>query len=108
MVALYSSNKKNDKVHVCVDFRNLNLATTNNECAMLVVDILVDYVANYGIVTFKEDYLGYNQIFITKEDANKTTFRCLSSIGIFEWVVMPFELKNVRAIYQRAMNMIFS
>ena len=38
---------------------------------------------------------------------HKTTFRCLRAISIFEWVVMPFDLENARAIYQRAMNVIF-
>ena len=37
----------------------------------------------------------------------KKAFRCPGAIGIFEWVVMPFGLKNVGATYQRAMNSIF-
>ena len=38
---------------------------------------------------------------------SKTAFRCPGVIGIFEWLVMPFGLKNVGATYQRAMNAIF-
>jgi hypothetical protein len=38
---------------------------------------------------------------------HKMTFRCPGFVGLFEWVVMTFGLKNVRAIYQRAMNLIF-
>lgn len=34
-------------------------------------------------------------------------FRCLEALGTYEWVVMPFVLKNVGATYQRAMNSIF-
>lgn len=37
---------------------------------------------------------------------HKLAFQC-GLIGVFEWVVMPFSLKNVKAIYQRAMNAIF-
>ncbi|GKU86485.1 hypothetical protein SLEP1_g1001 [Rubroshorea leprosula] len=37
----------------------------------------------------------------------KTAFRCLGAVGTFEWVVMPFGLKNAGATYQRAMNTIF-
>ena len=37
----------------------------------------------------------------------ETTCRCPSAIGLFEWVVMTFGLKNAGATYQRAMNYIF-
>ncbi|GKV27610.1 hypothetical protein SLEP1_g36766 [Rubroshorea leprosula] len=40
-------------------------------------------------------------------DVPKTAFRCPGAVGTFEWVVMPFGLKNAGATYQRAMNAIF-
>jgi hypothetical protein len=42
-----------------------------------------------------------------KEDVSKTAFRCPRFVGLFEWVVMTFGLKNAGAMYQRAMNLIF-
>jgi hypothetical protein len=44
---------------------------------------------------------------MAKEDVNKTVFCCPGFIGLFEWVVMTFGLKNAGATYQRAMNLIF-
>ena len=44
---------------------------------------------------------------MTEEDIHKTAFRCPGHLGLFEWVVMTFGLKNVGATYQRAMNYIF-
>jgi hypothetical protein len=44
---------------------------------------------------------------MAKEDVNKTAFRCPGFIGLFEWVIMTFGLKNASATYQRAMNLIF-
>jgi hypothetical protein len=41
------------------------------------------------------------------EDKSKTAFRCPRHIGLFEWIVMTFGLKNAGATYQRAMNYIF-
>jgi hypothetical protein len=38
---------------------------------------------------------------------SKTTFGCPGFIGLFEWVVMTFGLKNAGATYQRAINLIF-
>jgi hypothetical protein len=35
------------------------------------------------------------------------SFICLGFIGLFEWVVMTFGLKNASTTYQRAMNLIF-
>jgi hypothetical protein len=37
----------------------------------------------------------------------KTAFRCPGHVGLYEWIVMTFGLKNVGATYQRAMNYIF-
>ena len=44
---------------------------------------------------------------MAEEDIAKTTFRCPGAIGLFEWVVMTFGLKNAGATYQRAMHYIF-
>jgi hypothetical protein len=44
---------------------------------------------------------------MAEEDASKMAFICLGFIGLFEWVVMTFGLKNAGTTYQRAMNLIF-
>jgi hypothetical protein len=44
---------------------------------------------------------------MAEEDMSKTTFCCPGYIGLFEWVVMTFGLKNTGATYQRVMNLIF-
>jgi hypothetical protein len=44
---------------------------------------------------------------MAEDDISKTAFRCPRAIGLFEWVVMTFGLKNAGATYQRAMNYIF-
>lgn len=44
---------------------------------------------------------------LVEEDIHKTAFRCPGHVGAFEYVVMPFGLKNAGATYQRAMKVIF-
>ena len=44
---------------------------------------------------------------MAEEDISKTAFKCPGHIGLYEWVVMTFGLKNAGATYQRAMNYIF-
>jgi hypothetical protein len=41
------------------------------------------------------------------EDMPKIAFHCPDFIGLYEWVVTTFCLKNAGAIYQRSMNLIF-
>ena len=98
---------KNGKLRVCVDFRDLNVATPKDMYVIPIADMLVDSTTNNELLSFMDGFSGYNQILIAVEDIPKITFRCPGSIGTFEWSVIHFGLKNVGATYQRAMNAIF-
>ena len=98
--------KKNGKLRVCIDFRNLNKATPMDGYPMPVADLLVNAAAGHRIISFMDGNAGYNQIFMAEEDIPKTAFRCPGHVGLFEWIVMTFGLKNAGATYQRAMNFI--
>ena len=99
--------KKNGKLRVCVDFRDLNAATPKDMYVMPIANMLVDSTANNELLSFMDGFSGYNQILIIVDDISKNAFRCPSSLGTFEWLVMPFGLKNAGPTYQRAMNAIF-
>jgi len=98
---------KNGKPHVCIDFRDLNKATPMDGYPMAVADMLVDAAAGHKVISFMDGNAGYNQIFMAEEDIHKTACRCPEHVGLFEWIVMTFGLKNAGATYQRAMNYIF-
>jgi hypothetical protein len=66
-----------------------------------------DATAGHKVISFMDSNAGYNQIFMAEEDIHKTAFRCLGALGLYEWVVMTFGLKNAGATYQRAINYIF-
>ena len=99
--------KKNGKIRVCVDFTGLNVVTPKDMYVMPIADMLIDSTRNNDLLSFMDGFSSYNQILIAIDDISKTAFRCLGSLGTFEWLVMPLAFKNVCATYQRAMNAIF-
>ena len=50
-------------------------------------------------------YSGYNQIPMHPEDKGKTAF--ITDMGVYCYTMMPFDLKNARATYQRMMSQVF-
>jgi hypothetical protein len=68
--------KKSGKLIVCIDFRNLNRATPKDEYPMPIADTLINNASGNRIVSFLNGNAGYNQIFMAKKDASKTTFIC--------------------------------
>jgi hypothetical protein len=74
---------------------------------MPMADILINNPSGHRRISFLDGNAGYNQFFMAKEDISKMAFRCPGFIGLFEWVIMTFGLKNAGTTYQRAMNLIF-
>jgi hypothetical protein len=99
--------KGTKKLRVCIDFRDLNRVTPKDEYPMPIADFLVNAASGNRILSFLDGSAGYNQLFMADEDISKMTFICPGFVGLFEWVVMAFGLKNAGATYQRAMNLIF-
>ena len=66
--------KKDGKVIMCVDFRDLNKACPKDDFPLPHIDVLVDNTAGSALMSFMDGFLGYNQIKMTPKDMTKTTF----------------------------------
>jgi hypothetical protein len=99
--------KNTGKIWVFIDFHNLNKATPKDEYPMPIADMLINNAFGHWVIIFLDGNTSYKQFFMAEEDMSKTVFCCPSFIGLFEWLVMTFGLKNICATYQRAMNLIF-
>ena len=67
-------SKKDGKVRMCVDFRDLNKACHKDDFPLPHIDVLVDYTIGSALMSFMDGFLGYNQIKMSPKDMTKTTF----------------------------------
>ena len=66
--------KKDGKVRMCVDFRDLNKVSPKDDFPLPHIDILVDNTTGHALLSFMDGFLGYNQIKMALEDLEKTSF----------------------------------
>ena len=84
----------------------LNKAARKDHFPLPFLDQMLDRLAGHEYYCLLDGYLGYNQITISSEDQEKTTFTC--SYGTFSFRLMPFGLCNAPGTFQRCMMATFS
>jgi hypothetical protein len=91
--------KKIGDIRICVDLRKLNDACLHDPLPTPFTDEVLDNVGGHEVYSFTNGFSSYHQIRIAKEDRHKTTFAI--EWGSYQYIVMPFELKNALAIFSR-------
>ena len=97
MANIVPVSKKDGKVRMCVDYRDLNKASLEDNFPLPHINTLVDNTAKHSLFSFMDGFSGYNQIRMALEDMENTIF--LTMWGTFCYKVMPFGLKNAEATY---------
>ena len=90
--------KKDRKVCMCVNYRDLNQASPKDNFPFPHIDTLINNTATNVFFSFTDGFSGHNQIKMAKEDKAKITFT--THWGTYAYDVMPFGIKNVGATYQ--------
>lgn len=102
---LFFVPKKDGSVRPVVDYRELNKVTISNSYPLPLISEILNRLAKAKIYS-KLDLKGaYNLVRIKEGDEYKTTF--VTKYGSYEYLVMPFGLKNAPACFQNMMNHIF-
>jgi hypothetical protein len=90
------------KPRFCVDYRKLNAVTIPDEFPIPRQSEILQSLSGAQVLSSLDALAGFNQIDIDPEDVEKTGFR--THKGLFNFLRMPFGLRNGPSIFQRVMN----
>jgi hypothetical protein len=97
--------KKDGTLRMRVDYRPLNAVTIKNKYPLPCIDALFDQLASAKVFSKIDLRLGYHQIKIRPQDIPKTAFS--TRYGLYEYLVMSFDLTNAPAYFMYLMNLVF-
>jgi len=98
--------KKDGTVRFCVDYRKLNDVTKSDVYPLPRCDDLLASLHGMKYFTAIDLESGFWQINMAGKDAEKTAF--VTTFGAWEYVKMPFGLKNAPATFQRTMDAVLA
>ncbi len=102
---LHMVPKPDGSFRPCGDYRRLNTVTEDNRYPLPSIQ---DFTANLaGCTVFSKIDLvkGYHQVPMAESDIPKTAI--CTPFGLFEYIFMPFGLKNAAQTFQRLMDKLF-
>jgi hypothetical protein len=81
------------------DFTDLNKCCPKDDFPLARIDKIVDPVASYEILSLLYCFSSYHQIWLRKEDEEKTNF--ITPFGTYCYLRMPEGLRNVGPTFCR-------
>ena len=98
--------KKNRKIIICIDFRNLNRYSLKDNYPLPKMDHILQKFVGSKRLPMIDGFSRYNQILVDKQDREKTTFTTPWRTFMYNKVL--FGLMNAGAKFQRAMDIAFT
>jgi hypothetical protein len=94
--------KKNRKWRMCTDFTNLNKCCLKDDFPFAKIDQIIDSAVGCNIMALLDYFSGYHQIWLRKEDEEKTGF--ITPFGTYCYMRMPEGLRNTGLTFHRMMK----
>jgi hypothetical protein len=102
---LHMVRKKDGTWRPCGDFRRLNLITTEDRYSLPNMADLSSHLDGCTIFSKLDLQKGYLQVPVKQQDVPKTAI--ITPFGLFEFLRMPFGLRNAGMMFQRMMDQLF-
>ena len=96
--------KKDGKIRLCVDFRNLNNNIVSDSYPLPNINNILHNLGKGTIFTCLDLKQGYHQIPLTEESKALTAF--IAPGGLFEYNVMPMGLKDSPSAFSRIISQV--
>jgi hypothetical protein len=87
---------------MCIDFIDLNKCCPKDDFPLTRIDLIIDFAASSDIMSWLGCFSGYHQIWLHKEDEEKTSFTTPS--GTYCYRRMPEGLRNASPTFCRMMK----
>lgn len=97
------ARRKDGRLRLCTDFRQLNSRTVHDAHALPRVEEILDCLAGSHYFSVLDMKSGYYQVEIEETHKERTAFT-VGPLGFFEYNRLPFGLTNSPATYQRLMQ----
>ena len=94
--------KKNDKLHLCIDYRDINNIIIKNKYSLLLLNDIFNHLSNLAIYIKLDLHNVYHQIQIKKFNQWKTVFH--TRYEHYKYRVMSFDFTNTSVIFQVYIN----
>src|SRR5436853_6298086 len=86
--------KKNGKIRICIDFRNLNDACPKDEFPLPITDVMIDNTCCFERMSFMDGFSGYNQIKMYPDHEKHILQNAAWSVLLHNYAFRPEECRG--------------
>lgn len=98
------AHKKNSKIRICLDPRDLNKAIMRSHYPLPTIEQVTPQLTKAKVFTVLDAKTGFWQVKFDQQSSYLTTFN--TPFGRYRWIRMPFGISSAPEVWQQRMNQI--